>query len=255
MWKIIGCAVQGQDHDISKIPCQDKISRFRNKNISVIALADGAGSASLSHFGAEKVVNSICAKLAEDFNNLINNSDIESVKSDILNYLVNELTKLSIEKYCNIKALASTLMAVAADDENYFALHIGDGVIGAFINDKIKVMSEPFNGEYAGTTVFVTSNDALKHMKIFKGKLSHDNENISGFVLMSDGAGESFYYRREKTLIPWLEVIKQNCVKYPEDVREQVLIQDFENKIKPRTMDDCSMILMCRFVETQERWA
>nr|WP_324737757.1 hypothetical protein [Helicobacter salomonis] len=51
--------------------------------------------------------------------------------------------------------------------------------------------------------MFTTSKDAPLSTKVFKGKLS--DKNFTGFVLMSDGAGESFYRNRERTLVTILQ--------------------------------------------------
>ncbi|MBR0185935.1 MAG: protein phosphatase 2C domain-containing protein [Synergistaceae bacterium] len=241
-WKVIGCAVEGLAHIDANIPCQDKIARYRDDNISVIALADGAGSVRLSHFGAERVVNALCLKLAKEFKAFVGVPDdkLINLKSNLLHYLKDELTVLANELKCELSDLASTLMAVASDNENYFMLSIGDGVTGIFKNGKIHVALKP------DITVFVTSQNALMHMNVLRGKLYDNGEIINGFVLLSDGAGESFYERRTQKLIQWLEEIAQECVALPEIEREQKLLYDFENLIRPRTLDDCSMMLMCR---------
>ena len=52
MWKVVQCAVQGRGHIKGNIPCQDKIHYYTDENTTITALADGAGSAKLSHIGA-----------------------------------------------------------------------------------------------------------------------------------------------------------------------------------------------------------
>ena len=233
-WKIIGCALEGLDAMKLEMPCQDKIARYRDEKISVIALADGAGSADLSHFGAERVTKIICRLIAENFEKFLDAPESE-IKSLILNELLQELQLAADEHECELKDLASTLMAAASDGEKYFMLIIGDGIAGIFKDGEINLAAEPY-------TVFVTSKLVSMHTKILRGAL----ENINGFVLMSDGAADSFYERKTKTLIPWLNDIAKECSELPEDEREKILLSDFETIIRPRTLDDCSMILMCR---------
>ena len=60
MWNVIQCAAQGRSHIKSDIPCQDKTYSAFDNDTQVIALADGAGSAKLSHYGAETVTKFIC---------------------------------------------------------------------------------------------------------------------------------------------------------------------------------------------------
>ena len=52
MWNSVQCAVQGRGHFKTDMPCQDKTNYLCKNETSVIALADGAGSATMSHFGA-----------------------------------------------------------------------------------------------------------------------------------------------------------------------------------------------------------
>lgn len=70
-WKSVCSAVQGRGHAKKDIPCQDKVARREENGVHVIALADGAGSAALSHFGAQVVVNCATDFVAEKFFDLI----------------------------------------------------------------------------------------------------------------------------------------------------------------------------------------
>lgn len=45
MWHFLSCEVIGRGHEKKEIPCQDKTYKFQYNGASVIALADGAGSA------------------------------------------------------------------------------------------------------------------------------------------------------------------------------------------------------------------
>lgn len=56
MWRSVCCAAQGSGHRKSGVPCQDKTFRLDKNGVHIIVLSDGAGSARLSHFGAERVV-------------------------------------------------------------------------------------------------------------------------------------------------------------------------------------------------------
>ena len=76
MWKTVQCAVQGKSHVKDNIPCQDKTH--------VIALADGAGSAKLSHFGAECVTTFICHELTDNFEKFFNAEDGVAVKKELM---------------------------------------------------------------------------------------------------------------------------------------------------------------------------
>ena len=179
-WKISGTAVQGLRHIEKKTPCQDKIFSLRKNGITAIALADGAGSAKLSHYGAEKAVKIICEKLCSEFDSIINKPDAAIVKRNILDDLILNLNILAQELKCEIHDLASTLLAAASDDKFLLLLHLGDGIIGCSRRGEMVAVSYPDNGEYKNETFFTTSHDAFSRMRLLKGSVA----GISGITLI-----------------------------------------------------------------------
>ena len=239
-WKISGTAVQGRRHIENNTPCQDKIFSLRKNGVTAIALADGAGSASLSHYGAEAAVKIICEKLCSDFDTMINNPNAETVKRDILDAVISELYALSHEMKCGIKDLGSTLLAAASDDKSIMFVHLGDGIIGCSRRGETVAVSYPDNCEYKNTTFFTASSDALFRLRLSKGSVS----GISGIVLMSDGSGDSFFHGNK--FVDILEEIKQKCIMYPEEDMNDELRGLFDEVVKQNTRDDCSIIMMSR---------
>ena len=239
-WVTVQSAVQGRGHLSSGTPCQDKTFSVIKDGCSVCALADGAGSASLSHFGAEAVTQAICNFMAENFDFVINEEDGVAVKQRILEVVGQRLDALCAERGCSLKDLASTLLFVAVKTGKFVICHIGDGVIGYFKNGEVLVASHPENGEFANTTVFTTSNNAIASMKLIKGNLNQ----ISGFVLMSDGSENSFYNKRNKVLSPSLARLFKLASVCDGAFMSQGLRDALENCVKRKTTDDCSMVLM-----------
>lgn len=240
LWNSVQCAVQGRGHIKTNTPCQDKTKFLYENQTSVIALADGAGSAAMSHFGAEFVTNKICELLTQKFDIYFNEDDGVAIKRVIVGKLTEELKKLAQSLTCEIEDLASTLLVVAVKNGKYIIFHIGDGVIGYVKNDELKIASQPENGEFVNTTVFVTSKDVLSSMKIMKGQLN----GITGFALMSDGTESCLYNKREKSLAPALKkvidlskIMKINCL-------QKEIERSFENVIRYSTNDDCSLIIL-----------
>ena len=240
-WVTIQCAVQGRGHLSSGTPCQDKTFSIVKEACSACALADGAGSASHSHFGAEAVTQAICNYMAENFD-LIINEDGAAVKKNILTVIGESLKALCNEKKCAIKDLASTLLFVAEKGGKFIICHIGDGVIGYVKEGKVLVASQPENGEFANTTVFTTSSNAIASMRLIKGDL----KQISGFILMSDGTETSFYNKRNKALSPSLARLTRLASVCNPDYMTQKLNGSFEDLVKQQTSDDCSIVLMSR---------
>ena len=244
MWCTLECAMQGKGHLKTGIPCQDKTYSIFKGSCTVCALADGAGSAYLSHFGAETVTKTICDYMAENFDAIINEDGV-TVKQNILAAVGDSLNSLCQEKGCTVKDLASTLLFIAEKAGTFVICHIGDGVIGYVKNDKVHVASHPENGEFANTTVFTTSSDAIASMKIIKGNLNQ----ISGFILMSDGTEASFYNKRDKVLSPSLTRLVKLASACDAGYMSRMLNGTFENLVKQMTSDDCSIVLMSRYVD------
>lgn len=192
-WETAGCVLRGRMHSTSGEPCQDRISSFTVGNVTAISLADGAGSASLSHFGAARYAGVICRKLCSGFAKLMDVTDVNALKKTLLDYLRHKAILLSSELGCDADDLHSTLIAAASDGERYIVVHIGDGIAGAFSGGSIAVMSEPYNDGIATRTDSPFSPSVIRHMNIVRGNLSCDVGSISGFVLMSDGTQPGYY--------------------------------------------------------------
>lgn len=242
MWKCSSCAVRGKAHVRQQIPCQDKTKTAFGNDTYVIALADGAGSVELSHFGAECVVNSISELFISEFDSLFDTNDGRLVKVAIMEKLLSSIKKEATLLECNVRDLASTLLVVAVKNDQFIIAHIGDGVIGYLDGENLKVASAPSNGEHANETYFVTSKDAINVMRLFKGQL----KNIAGFVLMSDGTEQSLYNKRNNTLSNAVIKLMQRDILVDQTFMNAQLEMTFKNVIAEKTHDDCSIAIMAK---------
>lgn len=244
-WNSVCCAVQGRGHTKKNIPCQDKVARIESNGVQVIALADGAGSASMSHFGAACVVAGVSKFVAENFSDIIAQNDGRLVTQEILSVALQALNDEAKVHDCTLKDLASTLLVAAVGDGKFFLAHLGDGVIGYLSDAGLKTASAPDNGEFSNETVFVTSSTAAERLRIFKG----DIKKISGFILMSDGSEQSLYNKRNKNLAPAVKrLMHRTCL-----VDAEILTPQLEDAIKSvileNTQDDCSLAILARHSE------
>lgn len=240
MWKVVQCAVQGRGHIKESIPCQDKAHYFIDEGVIITALADGAGSAKLSHIGADGITRYICEDLAENFDLYYENEDGVAVKTLLDDKIKSSIEELAKKAECDPKDLASTLLVAAVKSGHYILIHIGDGVIGYSKNGVMKVASQPENGEFVNTTIFTTSSEALLTMRLMKGALG----SIDSFILMSDGTEASLYNKREKSLAGALsKIVKLMSYLPTEKIRDQ-LENSFQSVIRHATTDDCSISIM-----------
>ncbi len=239
-WNIIRHAARGRSHEKNGLPCQDKTFALQQQGVCVTALADGAGSAALSHHGAACVVEYLCADVAAHFHEYMQTHEAEELRRILLSKLQARLTALAAELDCSLQALASTLLLVASDGETCLVVHIGDGVIGMRRAGHLHVISHPSNGEFSNTTTFTISPHAVTDMRVLRG----DMEGVEGFILMSDGTETSLYHKRSRTLAPWLDrIFRLSAFVPPERLQTQV-VRSVEQVFRRRSADDCSLVLM-----------
>lgn len=242
MWNIIQCAVKGRSHEKVNMPCQDKTYALFENDVQTIALADGAGSAKLSHFGAETVTRCICEEMVQKFDDYFNNEDGMTVKQQMIEVIEKRLEQTAKQQECDMIDLASTLLFVAIKDNKFIMAHIGDGIIGYLKQDEFKIATHPMNGEFINTTVFTTSMDVVRETRLIKGGV----EEIKGFVLMSDGTESSLYNKKDDKFADVVKKIMKMSMKSEIKIVEKQLKQSFENVVSKATVDDCSMIMIVR---------
>ena len=242
MWNVAQCSAQGTGHAKSGIPCQDKTCYLEKDGCVAIALADGAGSAKYSQFGAEMIIGVASEVLICEFDRYYETDDGREVRADLFNRLRASLSDLADRLRCEIQELASTLLTVVVKDERYILIHIGDGVLGYLQNDQLKVASYPDNGEFINTTVFTTSKEAAASMRLVRGEVG----TKKAFVLISDGTAASLYDKQNKTLSDGIKKIMHRlAIEEPGHVQQQ-LQYSCETLLRSRTNDDCSIVVMVK---------
>lgn len=219
--------------------------------MSAIALADGAGSCTLSQEGAETAVKTVCETLCSRFEELYAAPGPQAVRSALLGAVREAVSARAKELGTEAKQLSCTLLAVAVKDERFLLLHVGDGVIGCRKNGVLRTLSAPTNGEFSNTTVFVTSNAALTGAAVRKGKLN----GAEGFVLMSDGCEAALYSKRTQTLAPVLHKTMERCQLFTPAAADRYLTPLLTVSIAGRTLDDCSLAMLTRQVGRFGDWA
>lgn len=243
-FKIASAVVIGRNHESKGIPLQDKVFSFRSKNQkeAIITIADGAGSCAYSHIGAEIVTSKIGNIILNNFENIF--EDLDWAKSFIYEKLFKFLQESALSKNVNLNELASTLLFLIVKKKRkeieYIAGHIGDGLIVKYENGDVNVLSYPDNNEFSNCTFFVTSNDALKHFRMYRGKLTNDE----GFMLISDGTAESLYKKVDKSLAPACKLIFKWCDSYRQNTVSKVLKSNLQNIFRLNTFDDCSIAVL-----------
>ena len=248
MWKTFESSAQGRSHIKENIPCQDKTYSLTVGDVTTIALADGAGSARLSHYGAECAVKTIAEELCNKFDSYWEEKDASVAKFRFYQVILRMLREKAEEISCDLNDLASTLLAVSVKDDHFLIFHVGDGVIGYRDSNVLKVASAPNNGEFSNTTIFTTSSQAESQTRLIKAT----SDNIDGFILMSDGPEACLYDYKKKRLANGLSCMLSDAANKSEDIVKANINETMQETIVKRTFDDCSIVLMARVEHESE---
>jgi len=227
-WKLGGVSVAGFSHEEKNIPCQDSHAfRITNNNEVIAAVADGAGSARLSHKGAQAFTTAIVDRLSEISNERgLNLKDEGFIRSEIIRiinatsidllamHVTSDLVRGQEEHQdtATLRDFHSTLIIVICGDHGGTFYHVGDGVGAAFsfLNPEVAEVSKPENGEYANETYFVTEKNWEDHLRV-----TNFSSGSDAILLMSDGvSGMAMTKCCEKPAVsfvtPLLKFLKNN---------------------------------------------
>lgn len=239
-WAAAAGAVVGRGHQEDGLPCQDAVAKLLTDDFGVIVVSDGAGSAPHSKEGATIAVETTVAVLRDALPWI----DQEAVGDAVLYSCLEEMRNRADAKGCEIGDLAATLTFVGVSGSVYLAGSLGDGVLIA-ARPSLAIPEVVFaqdRGEYANETVFLTSSDARKRLRLRGASL----DGVIGFLVMSDGAAESLVRRRDGTparaVTRILSVLEDTAsVAVERELRASVL-----PKLAERTRDDCSLAVLRR---------
>lgn len=119
MWQTQTDRVTGRGHQRQGMPCQDRVLSMERNGVTAIALADGAGSAALSHEGAECAVQAVCELLCENFDALFSAQSSAEVRHFLLSGVRDRIRERARELNAECGQLACTLLAVAVRGDAY----------------------------------------------------------------------------------------------------------------------------------------
>ena len=250
MWHIQTASVTGRSHRRTGAPMQDRTCVRTEYDVTAAVLADGAGSAACSQEGAEAVVQAISRYLCENFDDLYQAKTPLELRRNILVQARAAVEKRAQALGVPVRELACTLLAAAMKEDRYLLVHLGDGVIAYRKAGAVKVASHPWNGEFANSTVFVTSPNALRHCRVFRG----EQAELEGFCLMSDGCEAALYNKRKQRMAPLLEILFQQTQLLESGTAGEILEAVMGGVISRCSQDDCSLILLTRKGSRFGRW-
>ncbi|MDB4416026.1 protein phosphatase 2C domain-containing protein [Akkermansiaceae bacterium] len=206
-WDVFAASVRGRLH-AHKGNWREDSYAFKNEGeCNILAMADGAGSASLSRIGSRIACDSSVKEMAEVLRGFQfgegsedqpSDSDLKKLKA----YLVSSATEAyksvlaeAHKRACEPRDLNTTFLLAIHVPWNgkhlVGAIQVGDGAIGVYEKDgSCTVLGVADHGEFSSETVFLTSKAAhpLDQRVLFTIK-----SDVQCIGLMSDGVSDDFF--------------------------------------------------------------
>ncbi|MEQ8604639.1 MAG: PP2C family serine/threonine-protein phosphatase [Marivibrio sp.] len=242
---------QGADHRRSGAPCQD-FGRLTKPNEDLLlgALADGAGSAPLSHLGAHAAVQAALAlleaRVAQEPGRRGDpaggDGGPEALFDGIVEAAQAALSDVASQHRRPVEDFATTLLAFAAGPRGIACLQLGDGWLvardgeGAYL-----LLGRPQRGEYANETRFLSDADAADAAAL------HRHKGPAPFLCAAtDGlASVSIDNRGDAPHAPFFEPLDRFIGATDDDREAHRAIRSFlrSDALEARTADDVALML------------
>jgi len=171
-WRVVGASVEGGSHRNGGKPCQDGWDGLvLGGEILLLAVADGAGSASMSEIGSGVAVRAAVKQAATEVTRLIHQERVREAQDhewqaaleSALRAAREAVAREAAERQVSERELASTLIILMATPDMVAAAHVGDGaVVVSDVSRQILTLTRPRHGEYINQTTFIVSPLAVE---------------------------------------------------------------------------------------------
>jgi hypothetical protein len=169
-WHILGASVQGAGHAARAMPCQDAhLWRALPGGGFVLAVADGAGSASRSAEGARQAVitaiETLAAGLADPWP--VGAAGWTALLAETYQAVRDALCQLAAAVHAPLADLATTLACAVSADPWLITAQLGDGwIVAETAAGELLLAARPQRGEYANEAYFLTMDQALDGLEV-----------------------------------------------------------------------------------------
>lgn len=214
-WFVLGASVRGKRHAHFGEWRDDSYAVSMSGSWTVLAVADGAGSAPLARIGSRIATDVIVTNLAEalkclgvqlDFSKEIPRcSQEEEVKQFMKDAFIEAGKALHTEaeqRKCPAGNLATTLLALAhtrcKGQDLIFWINVGDCVLAVFPNNNgCQVLCDDDHGTVEGETCFITSHGIMATLES-RARCAVFPAPVRALVLMTDGVADDLYPLKDR---------------------------------------------------------
>lgn len=238
-WQACAASARGSKHERQQQPNQDAVGYRITQDGIIIAISDGAGSAPLSHLGAQTAVNTALDSLLQD-----ENACLPQALANAMHTARDAVIALATDQ-CSARHYAATLSLAVVRDQQMAAAQTGDGAVAyAGADGQYRLLTSPTKGEYANETEFLTSPHWLMPpVLIADGPVTRVLATTDGMLELGMERMPDGCYRPHPpfhdTLFRWLEA--QNQPGLDSYLQLRRLLQS--PKTRARTDDDVTLAI------------
>lgn len=244
-WHMVGLSIRGVAHINHDMPCQDShVWRALPGGAVVVAVADGAGSASLSQLGSMRAALAAVEWVTELMQDSWPRSEDEwrEMLSAALQTAHESVLEAARRRQVEPRELATTLIVMVATPYGAAAAQVGDGAAIVMNSERdLLAITAPQRGEYINETLFFTSPDYLKSMQfaLWQG-------NVAGLCVISDGLQLLALKMPDSTPHPAFFAPLLQLLEASDDMRDaEAELRNFlgSDRIRQRADDDLTLVL------------
>jgi hypothetical protein len=246
-WRVAGASVIGVTHEQHGCQCEDAWCFFRGSNkakpeLVAACVCDGAGSAANGAIGAQLVSWAVASWLVDRFSRLLMLSREEIARAAVA-IAMRYLHRRARRQRQELASYACTVLAVVAEGENdWLALHLGDGAIAACLGASVRPVSLPAKGEYANETFFITGSDAAEQIRVYGSRF--DGGGASGFAIFTDGLEHLLVNRHSGVVASALAKMLGWLDSHKEDDVAAALRRNIRDSWRDSSGDDCTLVIL-----------
>ena len=194
LWRVATATAAGSSHIRDNTPNQDSVAyrlvETGSGQVVVLAVADGAGSASRSDEGSRIAVTTAVDSMVSGINKRPPAAFVEHLATSLVRDAVkrakNEVVRYGKQQGVSARELACTLIVAVAGERLVTAAQVGDGAVVAFNigSGEARTLCASHTGEFANETTFITSR-TRPHQVAEVGHAPGSDYNALG--LITDG--------------------------------------------------------------------
>jgi hypothetical protein len=239
-WRVLGASVAGFLHVEQERGCDDAHGWSADPALTVIAIADGAGSRpGTSAIGAHLAVASVLEATSDRGFGATHAKDPTAAATAVVEQAIEMLAEAARDLGIELGALATTLCVALLDGERATVAQIGDGVAAVErASGAIEAVAIAERFEYANEVVFLTASDALEHLKIFTAT----GDPVRSVALSTDGLRYKVLDDLQATR-PFEQFFQESWAYARSEQASSAAIEEFLRDVDDQTGDDKTLVL------------